>query len=93
MVRRPIVHFRHWSARTDPAIPERLYRDFAQHTPNERCGFDLMPELGSIPVNIYLPPRLKDTGNDIDILAPLWAPIATETTGYLGGLDRTLERI
>ena len=41
----------------------------------------------------YLPPRPKDQGNEIDILAPLLAPIATETSGFLGRLDRTLEKI
>ena len=59
----------------------------------ERGGIDLMPELGTKPVNKYLPPRPKDTGNEIDILAPLLAPIATETSGFLGWLDRTLEKI
>ena len=54
---------------------------------------DLMPELGTKPVNKYLPPRPKDTGNEIDILAPLLAPVATETTGFLGWLDRTLEKL
>ena len=59
----------------------------------ERGGMDLMPELGTKPVNKYLPPRPKDTGEEIDILAPLLAPVATETTGFLGWLDRTLEKI
>jgi Fe-S-cluster-containing dehydrogenase component len=59
----------------------------------ERGGMDLMPELGTKPVNKYLPPRPKDQGNEIDILAPLLAPIATETSGFLGWLDRTLEKI
>ena len=59
----------------------------------ERGGMDLMPELGTKPVNKYLPPRPKDQGNEIDILAPLLAPVATETSGFLGWLDRTLEKI
>ncbi|GLQ33847.1 ferredoxin [Amylibacter marinus] len=60
---------------------------------SERGGMDLMPELGTRPVNKYLPPRPKDTGEEIDILAPLLAPVATEASGFLGWLDRTLEKI
>jgi Fe-S-cluster-containing dehydrogenase component len=61
-----------------------------------RGGIALMPDLGTNPVNRYLPPRPKTdvTGEDkIDILAPFLAPIATETTGFLGWLDKALEKI
>ncbi|WP_088347549.1 MULTISPECIES: 4Fe-4S dicluster domain-containing protein [Rhodomicrobium] len=58
----------------------------------ERGGVDLMPEQGTRPVNKYLPPRAKA---DIDIdgnfrLAELAMP---EATGFLGWLDRALERL
>jgi Fe-S-cluster-containing dehydrogenase component len=56
----------------------------------ERGGMELMPEQGTAPVNRYLPPRPKD---EIDVLAPLLAPIDEEPAGFLGWLDRALERI
>ena len=64
-----------------------------------RGGFDLMPELGTAPVNKYLPPRPKDqldhpqTAEQIDILAPYLAPVANSPKGFLGWLDKTLERL
>ncbi len=60
----------------------------------ERCGYDLMPELGYAPVNKYLPPRPRQieagcTG----------APAALESampdvggSGFLGWVDRVLSR-
>jgi hypothetical protein len=44
-------------------------------------------------VNKYLPPRPKDRdrSEDVDILAPFLEPIATETTGFLGWLDKALD--
>jgi hypothetical protein len=53
----------------------------------------LMPEMGTKPVNKYLPPRPKDRdrSEDVDILAPFLEPIATETTGFLGWLDKALD--
>ena len=59
----------------------------------ERGGFDLMPEQGTRPINKYLPPRLKDQAQDIDILAPFLAPIATDPKGFLGWLDRALSKL
>lgn len=65
----------------------------------ERGGMDLMPEQGTKPVNKYLPPRPRDRldqpkpGGEIDILAPLLAPVITEPAGFLRWLDRTLEKI
>lgn len=56
----------------------------------ERGGVDLMPEQGTKPVNKYLPPRPKDTA-DIDILAPLLAPVAQDKDGFLGWLDTASE--
>ena len=59
-----------------------------------RGGVDLMPEQGTRPVNQYLPPRPRDTlGADEDILAPFLAPVAEEPTGFLGWLDRALEKV
>lgn len=60
----------------------------------ERGGMALMPEQGTEPVNRYLPPRPKDRIEDqIDVLAPLLAPVADTPTGLLGWLDRTLEKL
>jgi sulfite dehydrogenase (quinone) subunit SoeB len=59
----------------------------------ERGGFDLMPEQNTRPTNKYLPPRLKDQTQDIDILAPFLAPIASDPKGFLGWLDRTLSKL
>jgi Fe-S-cluster-containing dehydrogenase component len=60
----------------------------------ERGGMDLMPEQGTKPVNKYLPPRPKDRLNEeIDILAPLLAPVVEERKGFLGWLDKALEKL
>ncbi len=58
----------------------------------ERDGFTLMPEKYAKPVNHYLPPRSR---TDIDgpepfALASLAEP---EATGFLGWLDKALERL
>jgi Fe-S-cluster-containing dehydrogenase component len=57
----------------------------------ERGGMDLMPEQGTKPVNKYLPPRPRDA--QIDVLAPFLEPVAQEPRGFLGWLDKTLERL
>lgn len=65
----------------------------------ERGGVDLMPEQGTKPVNKYLPPRPRDQlqgpedSGEIDILAPFLAPIDSGPKGFLGWLDRTLEKL
>lgn len=64
----------------------------------ERGGMDLMPEQGTKPVNQYLPPRPKDQvmaapDAQIDVLAPLLAPVAEEPKGFIGWLDKALEKI
>ncbi|MDF1727406.1 MAG: 4Fe-4S dicluster domain-containing protein [Sulfitobacter sp.] len=59
----------------------------------ERGGVDLMPEQGTKPVNKYLPPRPKDALPEIDVLAPYLAPVTEEPKGFLGWLDRALEKI
>ncbi|MGP9790350.1 4Fe-4S dicluster domain-containing protein [Roseinatronobacter sp. NSM] len=57
-----------------------------------RGGFDLMPEQGTNPVNKYLPPRGRDTLQAPD-LASLCDPGTGSATGFLGWLDRALERL
>ena len=59
----------------------------------QRDGIDLMPELGTNPVNKYLPPRPKDREDAIDILAPFLEPVAAEPQGFLGWLDRALDAV
>ena len=65
----------------------------------ERGGVALMPEQGARPVNRYLPPRAKDglqaveIEGEEDVLAPFLAPVAETPAGFLGWLDRTLERL
>jgi Fe-S-cluster-containing dehydrogenase component len=56
----------------------------------ERGGFDLMPDLGTKPVNKYLPPRPRDRLP----AAPPAEPVAEGTAeGFLGWLDRALARL
>ena len=55
-----------------------------------RTGFELMPEQNTRPTNRYLPPRARD---EIDVLAPLLAPIDEGPRGFLGWLDRALDRL
>ena len=57
----------------------------------DRGGMALMPEAGTRPVNSYLPPRERD--GEIDVLAPLLAPVAEEPVGFLAWLDRALDRL
>ncbi|WP_114287999.1 4Fe-4S dicluster domain-containing protein [Candidatus Halocynthiibacter alkanivorans] len=79
----------------------RHFGDFADPDSNvsllsaARDGLELMPELGTRPVNRYLPPRLKDDITDsssIDILAPLLDPMPETASGFLGWLDKALEK-
>lgn len=75
---------RHFGDLADPAS------DVSQLV-QERDGFDLMPELGTKPVNQYLPPRPKDVHESAPVLlAELAEPKAT---GFLGWLDKALERV
>ena len=60
----------------------------------DRGGMDLMPEQGTKPVNKYLPPRPKqDVARDMDILAPFLEPVAQDAKGFLGWLDKALEKL
>ena len=54
----------------------------------ERGGYDLMPDLGTKPTNKYLPPHPKDTLNTqpLDV-------VADEAKGFLGWLDKALEKL
>jgi Fe-S-cluster-containing dehydrogenase component len=56
----------------------------------DRGGFDLMPDMGTKPVNKYLPPRPKDRPTDASPLAPL---LDVQATGVAGFLDRLLGRL
>lgn len=82
--------------RTCPA-GARHFGDFSDpesnvsHLVAERGGMDLMPEQGTKPVNKYLPPRPKDK---LESKAPTTLPpVATEPTGFLSWLDKTLDRL
>lgn len=59
----------------------------------EREGIALMPEMGTQPVNRYLPPRPKDRAPEIDVLAPWLDPVTEGAGGFLGWLDRALGRL
>lgn len=61
-----------------------------------RGGVALMPGQDTKPVNRYLPPRPKtDVGgtSSIDLLAPYLEPIEPEASGFLGWLDKALEKL
>lgn len=82
--------------RTCPA-GARHFGDFSDPESNvsklvaERGGIDLMPEMGTAPVNKYLPPRPK-TKPDTQS-APTAAPAAENPGGFLGWLDQALEKL
>ena len=59
----------------------------------DRGGFDLMPDMGTRPVNKYLPPRPRDTLPEIDVLAPYLTPVTDGPKGFLGWLDRALKAL
>ena len=59
----------------------------------ERGGIDLMPEQETKPVNKYLPPRAKDTLEEIDILAPLLKPVAEKPDTFISWLNKQLDKI
>jgi Fe-S-cluster-containing dehydrogenase component len=78
--------------RTCPANA-RHYGDLSDPQSNvsrmvaERGGFDLMPEMGTKPVNKYLPPRPKQHASE------QCGAMVEEAPGFLGWLDRALERL
>jgi Fe-S-cluster-containing dehydrogenase component len=55
-----------------------------------RGGYALMPDLGTKPVNRYLPPRPKDTRQEASVLAPL---LDIRANGLAGWLDKILGKI
>lgn len=55
-----------------------------------RGGYELMPELGYKPVNRYLPPRPRKTGEGAKIDTK--PAQGTELTGFLSWVDRVLSR-
>jgi sulfite dehydrogenase (quinone) subunit SoeB len=55
-----------------------------------RGGIALMPDMGTKPVNRYLPPREKDRPMQASPLAPL---LDVQATGLAGWLDRLLGRM
>ena len=60
----------------------------------DRGGIDLMPEQGTKPVNKYLPPRRRDhLTAPPENLAALCDPSTDGLTGFLGWLDRALDRL
>ena len=80
----------------------RHFGDFADPNSNvsqmtrTRSGIELMPELQAKPVNRYLPPRLKSDLNseDIpDILTPMINKVPKDLKGFLGWVDKALDRI
>jgi len=79
--------------RTCPA-GARHFGDFADPNSNvsklvaERGGIDLMPEMGTRPVNKYLPPRPKDVPSTAALNGA-----NSEPKGFLAWLDKALEAI
>ena len=60
----------------------------------ERGGFELMPEAGTRPVNKYLPPRPKTAPKAKQVARPENNETeALDATGFLGWLDRALEKL
>ena len=56
----------------------------------DRGGYALMPDMGTRPVNRYLPPRPKDAPDQASPLAPL---LDIKASGLAGWLDRMLGKI
>ena len=74
----------------------RHFGDFADPDSNvskltrDRGGVPLLPQLGTKPVNRYLPPRPKDRPEEASLLAPL---LDIKATGFAGWLDRMLGKL
>jgi Fe-S-cluster-containing dehydrogenase component len=74
----------------------RHFGDFADPDSNvskltrDRGGVPLMPQLGTKPVNRYLPPRPKDRPEEASLLAPL---LDIKAQGLAGWLDRMLGKL
>lgn len=62
---------------------------------NDRDGFELMPEQETKPVNRYLPPRVKEDIDPIpaeDVLTPMINKVPKDLKGFLGWIDRVLDK-
>ena len=59
----------------------------------ERSGMDLMPEQGTKPVNKYLPPRPKDRISIPAAEVPAASTLVDSPAGFVGWLDKMLEKI
>ena len=62
---------------------------------DERDGFELMPEQQTKPVNRYLPPRTKEDIDPItieDVLTPMINKVPKDLKGFLGWIDRVLDK-
>ena len=82
----------------------RHFGDFADPESNvsilsaERGGMELMPEMGTNPVNRYLPPRPKadietPPSQEFDVLSPFLEPVNKTSSDFLKWIDKTLERL
>ncbi len=87
--------------RTCPA-GARHFGDFADpdsdvsRLSRERGGLELMAEQGTRPVNRYLPPRPKadiEAAPTRDNLSPFLEPTVEKAGGFIGWLDKALERL
>ena len=61
-----------------------------------RSGIELMPELNAKPVNRYLPPRVMSDAhleNAPDSLTSMINKVPDDLKGFLGWVDRTLDKI
>ena len=61
----------------------------------DRNGFELMPEQKTKPVNRYLPPRPKEDIDSVpveDVLTPLINKVPKDLKGFLGWVDRVLDK-
>ena len=58
-----------------------------------RGGIDLMPEQGTKPMNKYLPPRPRDRLDHAPETVARGTPVALDAKGFLGWLDRALDKI
>ena len=59
-------------------------------------GFDLMPEQETKPVNKYLPPKFNNNTHDAnigDVLTPMINKVPKDLKGFLGWVDKALEKI
>ena len=73
------------------AMPDLMGTPFARSV-IYICVHSAAGAMGLI-VNKYLPPRPKDQGGDIDVLAPYLTPVADTPKGLLGWVDKVLEKI